>query len=110
MSRIRIGLDAMGGDYAPNEAIKGAFLAAGHPDFANVDIVLVGEKEVIEESLTAQGISHTFEIIDAPDTIGMSEHPTKAVSSKRNSSIMIGLKCWRKESWMDLQVQAIPGP
>ena len=92
MSRIRIGLDAMGGDYAPSEAIKGAFLAAGQSDFANVDIILIGEKKIIEESLAEQGISQTFEIVDAPDTIGMSEHPTKAVSAKRNSSIMVGLK------------------
>ena len=89
MSRIRIGLDAMGGDYAPVEAVKGAFMAAGNPAFANVDIVLLGEKKLIEESLSSQGITHSFEIIDAPDTISMSEHPTKAVSAKRNSSIMV---------------------
>ncbi len=92
MSRIRIGLDAMGGDYAPAEAIKGAFKATSQPDFANVDIVLVGEKNAIEASLLELQISYPFEIIDAPDTIGMSEHPTKAVSAKRNSSIMVGLK------------------
>ncbi|MFM9945816.1 MAG: phosphate acyltransferase PlsX [Bacteroidia bacterium] len=92
MSRIRIGLDAMGGDYAPTEAIKGAFKAAGQSDFANVDIVLVGEKKAIEDSLAFLEITHPFEIIDAPDTISMSEHPTKAVSAKRNSSIMVGLK------------------
>ena len=92
MARIRIGLDAMGGDYTPDEAIKGAFKAAGHTDFANVDIVLLGEKKAIEDSLATLGITHTFEIIDAPDTIGMSESPTRAVSQKRNSSIMVGLK------------------
>lgn len=92
MSRIRIGLDAMGGDYAPTETVKGAFKAAGQSDFANVDIVLIGEKKAIEDSLTALNITHPFEIIDAPDTITMSEHPTKAVSAKRNSSIMVGLK------------------
>ncbi len=92
MARIRIGLDAMGGDYTPAEAIKGAFKAAGQTDFANVDIVLLGEKKAIEDSLASLGINHPFEIIDAPDTIGMSEHPTKAVSAKRNSSIMVGLK------------------
>jgi glycerol-3-phosphate acyltransferase PlsX len=92
MSRIRIGLDAMGGDHAPSEAIKGAFLATGDARLANVDIVLIGETKKIEETLAAQGISYPFEIIEAPDTIGMSEHPTKAVSQKRNSSIMVGLK------------------
>ncbi len=92
MTRIRIGLDAMGGDYAPAEALKGASKALASSDFANVDIVLVGEKQKIEEGLAEAGISHPFEIIDAPDTISMGEHPTKAVSAKRNSSIMVGLK------------------
>ena len=92
MARIRIGLDAMGGDHAPSEAIKGAFTAAVHSDFANVDIVLFGEKKIIEESLSSLKINHPFEIVDAPDTIGMGEHPTKAVSQKRNSCIMVGLK------------------
>jgi len=92
MARIRIGLDAMGGDYAPAEALKGSAKLSGHPDFANVDIVLFGEKKIIEESLISLGITHPFEIIDAPNTISMSEHPTKAVSQKRNSSIMVGLK------------------
>jgi len=92
MSRIRIGLDAMGGDYAPAEAIHGAFLATQQSEFANVDIVLIGEIAIINENLASLGITHSFEVVDAPDTIGMSEHPTKAVSQKRNSSIMVGLK------------------
>lgn len=92
MSRIRIGLDAMGGDYAPTEAILGAISAAGLPEFSNVDIVLLGEKLIIEETLSKLESKHSFEIVDAPETIGMSEHPTKAVSQKRQSSIMIGLK------------------
>jgi len=92
MSRIRIGLDAMGGDYAPAEAIHGAFLATQQSEFANVDIVLIGEIAIINENLSSLGITHSFEVVDAPDTIGMSEHPTKAVSQKRNSSIMVGLK------------------
>jgi len=92
MSRIRIGLDAMGGDYAPVEAIKGAILATGEAAFSNVDIILFGEKKTIEDTLSSLNFAHPFEIIDAPDTIAMSEHPTKAVSSKRNSSIMVGLK------------------
>ena len=92
MSRIRIGLDAMGGDYAPTEAILGAEILTDHIDFANVDIVLVGEKSIIQDTLKSLGITKVYEIVDAPDTILMGEHPTKAVSQKRNSSIMVGLK------------------
>ena len=92
MSRIRIGLDAMGGDYAPIEAVNGAYHAAIDPAFKNTDIVLFGDEKVIAETMSSLGISHKFEIVHAPETIGMSEHPTKAVSQKRNSSIMLGLK------------------
>ncbi len=92
MTCLTLALDAMGGDYAPTEAILGAISAAGLPEFSNVDIVLLGEKLIIEETLSKLESKHSFEIVDAPETIGMSEHPTKAVSQKRQSSIMIGLK------------------
>lgn len=92
MSRIRIGLDAMGGDFAPLEAIKGAYKASQSADFKDVDLILFGEAEKINDALSQLNISASFEIIDAPNTIGMSEHPTRAVNQKRDSSIMTGLK------------------
>lgn len=92
MANIRIGLDAMGGDHTPFESVKGAFKTSVLAEFADVDIVLIGNKPEIDHTLSEQGISKTFEIIHAPDTIMMGEHPTKAISQKRNSSIMVGLK------------------
>jgi glycerol-3-phosphate acyltransferase PlsX len=89
---MKIGLDAMGGDFAPLEVIKGAIAASNDLDLANVEIILFGQEEVIQRTLSELGTTAKFTIIHAPEVIGMAEHATKAVSSKRNSSINIGLK------------------
>lgn len=86
---MRIGIDAMGGDYAPLEAVKGASLAASV--MADVELVLFGSKSAIEEVCSLEGIDITqFEIVDTPDVIEMAEHPVKALVSKPNSSIAQG--------------------
>ncbi len=86
---MRIGVDAMGGDFAPLEAIKGSVLAKSA--FPDVEIVLYGDKQVIDtvaqdESLDLSGI----EIVHCSEVIEMSEHPVKAIASKRDSSIFKG--------------------
>ena len=71
---MRIGIDAMGGDYAPLEAVKGASLAASV--MADVELVLFGSKSAIEEVCSSEGIDIAqFEIVDTPDVIEMAEHP-----------------------------------
>ena len=87
---MRIGIDVMGGDYAPKEPVLGALVAFS--EFKdNIEIVLVGDKEKITYILKEAGEStDKFEIIHAPDVIGMAEHPTKAVAKKKNSSIVQG--------------------
>jgi phosphate acyltransferase len=89
---MKIGLDAMGGDFAPLEVIKGAIAASNDQDLANVEIVLFGQEEEIQKALSELGATAKFTIIHAPEVIGMAEHATKAVSQKRHSSINIGLK------------------
>jgi len=87
---IRIGLDMMGGDYAPLEAIKGvdAFFKEGN-DHAH--LVLIGRESEIREHLTAYSIPEgNFSIVNAPSVIEMHEHPTKALKEKQDSSIAIG--------------------
>ncbi len=86
---MRIGVDAMGGDFAPLEAIKGSVLAKSA--FPDVEIVLYGDKQVIDtvaqdESLDLSGV----EIVHCTEVIEMSEHPVKAIASKRDSSIFKG--------------------
>lgn len=88
---MRIGLDAMGGDYAPLEAIKGALSAKkALPD---INPVLFGHKDRIIEVFNELGIpENTFEIVHAEEVIEMSEHATKAIAHKKTSSINIGFK------------------
>ncbi len=84
---MRVGLDAMGGDYAPREIVRGAVEALramnGH------DLVLVGDEPVVKFELERQGASPTaVEIVHASQTIGMNEHPVEAVRAKRDSSLV----------------------
>ncbi len=87
---MRIGLDVMGGDYAPKAALEGAILA--YKNFKADDrIVLFGDTEVIEKELAnLNGNMANFEIQHTSQTIEMSEHPTKAFKSKPDSSITKG--------------------
>jgi len=85
---MRIAVDAAGGDYAPHEIVKGAIKAA---EEFGLEIVLVGRKNILralaEKSLEKPGIA----IIDAKQVIDFNEHPIKALQSKPDSSIMVGI-------------------
>jgi phosphate acyltransferase len=89
---MRIALDVMGGDLAPKINLEGALSAkAEFP--SDVQIVLVGSKTAIEQGLQELGVAiDSFEIVHAEEVIGMGEHPTKAISQKQNSSIVVGYK------------------
>ena len=88
---MRIGIDIMGGDYAPQKTVHGAILALDElPN--NIEIVLFGkESEILAELKLHNFSKDNFKIIDCPDVISMGEHPTKAFRSKPNSSIAKGL-------------------
>lgn len=89
----RIGVDMMGGDFAPLEAVKGvtSYLEA-NPD-TPVHLQLIGDQQQIEEHLTSHKIPATsFSIIHADQVIGMHEHPTKALKEKPQSSIATGFR------------------
>jgi phosphate acyltransferase len=87
---MQIGIDMMGGDYAPLEAVKGVQLyLSGHNIPAS--LVLIGDKEEIETLLAAHNISSAhITVVHAEQVIGMQEHPTKALREKQKSSIAIG--------------------
>jgi len=89
---MKIGLDVLGGDFAPKATIQGAILA--QKDLPDTDqIVLIGDKEGILAFLKEENVSPAkFEIIDAPDLIEMDEQPTKALVNKPNSSISVGFR------------------
>lgn len=87
---MKIGLDVMGGDYAPKATLQGAILALR--EIPSTDrIFLFGPEAVIREELLQGGADPaSFTIIDSPDVIGMAESPTKAMMAKPNSSIAKG--------------------
>lgn len=90
---MRIAVDAMGGDFAPDAIVEGVILAAAELP-KQVTIVLIGKQLVIQELLEKRNASALaqVELVNADEVIEMSEHPTKALSQKPNSSIGIGFK------------------
>jgi len=89
---MRIGIDIMGGDYAPQKTVHGAILALNELP-KDTEIVLFGRESEILAELKQHNISaNNFEIINCADVIDMGEHPTKAFKSKPNSSIAKGFE------------------
>ena len=87
---IKIGVDAMGGDFAPEAAVKGAVMA---PDAVGTDsrIVLFGDEERIRAVLAAEGCpAERFDIVATTEVIEMGDHPAKAFQTKTDSSITVG--------------------
>jgi len=87
---MKIGIDMMGGDYAPLEAVKGiALYLSGHT--VPVELYLIGDQPQIEALLTEHQVPVThIRIIHAEQVIDMHEHPTRALKEKQKSSIAIG--------------------
>ncbi len=89
---MNIGIDMMGGDYAPLEAVKGVqHYLSGHSN--PVKLFLIGDKQQIEQLLADQKISlENIRVVHCEEVIGMHEHPTKALKEKKHSSIAIGFQ------------------
>ncbi len=89
---MKIGLDIMGGDYAPEATVLGAVeayktLAPGQ------QLVLIGDKDVAASILQENDFNpDLLEFVHTTEVIGMSEHPTKAIVQKPGSSISVGFK------------------
>jgi glycerol-3-phosphate acyltransferase PlsX len=88
---MKIGLDIMGGDFAPEAAVLGAILA--HKALSGPKLVLIGDKEAAEKILQENNYSaDNFEFVHTTEVIGMGEHPTKAIAQKPDSSISVGFR------------------
>ena len=88
---MRIALDAMGGDYAPEPNITGAIVALQADPALNV--VLVGPQDLLEAQVAASGYNgDRLSIIHASQVVGMEEKPTDAMRQKPDSSISV---CWK---------------
>ncbi len=88
---IRVALDAMGGDHAPQAEVDGALAALDL--LPNVHVQLVGKPEVIEAELARHpGLDRSrITVVPAAEVIGMGEKPLAAVRKKPNSSVVVGL-------------------
>jgi glycerol-3-phosphate acyltransferase PlsX len=89
---MTIGIDMMGGDYAPLEAIKGIarYVQDGN---ASVRLTLIGNQPQLEKLISEYALSSAaIQVVHAPQVIGMHEHPTRALKEKQDSSIAIGFQ------------------
>ena len=92
-SELPIALDAMGGDNAPREIVRGALLGAAR---LGVRVALVGRRAEVEAELAAVEPSFVpadarsrVSVVDAPEVIAMDEHPANAVRAKKGASVVV---------------------
>lgn len=87
---VKVAVDAMGGDNAPGEIIKGAIMAVNESD--KIKVYLVGKSEVINEHLKNYTYQNEqVEVVNATEIIETAEPPVMAIRSKKDSSIVKGL-------------------
>ena len=83
-----IAIDAMGGDQAPREVVRGSVLAAQQSP--EVTLLLAGVEELVKKELQeAQWNGHNIEVVPSKCVIGMSDKPVEALRRKRGSSIEV---------------------
>lgn len=86
----KIAIDVMGGDYAPDEIIKGCIRASKETKCV---LVLVGKESVIKEKLKDYTYDASkIEIVNAEEIITMEDSPVTAIRTKKDSSMVVGLK------------------
>jgi glycerol-3-phosphate acyltransferase PlsX len=89
---MRIGIDIMGGDFAPKATTLGAILALNEVP-SDCRIVLIGDEPMTKSILSENEVDASlFDFIHADQVIEMGEHPTRALSQKPNSSLSIGFQ------------------
>jgi glycerol-3-phosphate acyltransferase PlsX len=82
---VRIALDAMGGDHAPHEVVKGAILAAKEYP---VEVILVGQEERVRKEL-GDSIPGNISVVDAREVVEMDDPALTPIRKKRNSSVRV---------------------
>ena len=87
---MKIGIDMMGGDFAPEEALNGIQQYLNEGD---AHIVMVGDQSILESLLTQVSIpENSYTIVNATQVIDMHDHPARALKEKPQSSIAIGFQ------------------
>ena len=94
--RVRIVVDAMGGDYAPSEPVKGAVDALNEEE--RIEVIFTGDEAAIQKEL--DGLTYPKDrvrIVPTSQVIETGEPPVKAIQSKKDSSLVVGLQLVHKE-------------
>ncbi len=92
---MKVILDAMGGDNAPLEIVKGAIEAKKE---YGIDIILVGDEDQIRNILKNENAEpNSFEIVNTTQVIMNNESPTNAIRNKKDSSMVVGLKMLKQD-------------
>lgn len=94
---VRVVVDAMGGDHAPAEPVKGAVEAVKARE--DIHVILTGKQEVIEKELSAftDYPKDRITIVNASEVIETAEPPVNAIRKKKDSSIVVGLNLVKKQ-------------
>lgn len=93
--KITVAVDAMGGDYAPTEIVKGAILAVQKKN--DIKVILVGEESVIRKELSEYDYDkERVDIVHADEVISNNEAPVMAIRRKKTSSIVVALNLIKK--------------
>lgn len=94
---MKIVVDAMGGDYAPENIISGVIEAVKE---YHVPIALVGQEDRVKAELKKYSYPHDLiEIIHAPEVVAMDDHAAASIRQKKNSSITIGINLLKKPGY-----------
>ena len=95
---MKIVIDAMGGDLAPQAPVQGVLTA--QKDFTDCELILVGQEEQIRSALAAEGVSELPErisIVNATEVITMEDDPSSAFRKKKDSSMTVGLNLLKND-------------
>lgn len=86
----KVAVDAMGGDHAPAEIVKGAVDAVSSR--TDIKVFLVGQQDAVQEELNKyQYPAGQIEVVDAPEIIEMAEPPVQAIRKKKQSSLVVAM-------------------
>ena len=93
---MKIGIDVMGGDFAPEKTIHGSVLAAKNLPQGSIIVLFGNKKDILSQLKTHKVDNSLFEIVDCNQIIKMEEHAVKGFKNNPNSSISIGLQSLSK--------------
>ena len=95
MEKVVIALDAMGGDYAPEQTVKGAVEAVNSSD--EIRVILVGKQDMIAKELEKyEYAKENIEVVHASEIIDMVDVPTVAIKDKKDSSLVVAMRLVRE--------------